>query len=75
MNIEIKDWRQLPNSDLNKAKKVVADKNNSLRQLSKITQIPYQTLVNYRHKLEKLDKASGDKINRLSQVYDAMQKD
>lgn len=74
MNIEIKDWRQLPNSDLNKAKKLVKDKNTNLKELSKLTSIPYQTLVNYRYDIGKLDNAIGVRINRLSQVYDALKK-
>lgn len=66
----LKNWQDERGSELNRAKALIADKNNSLKQISKITKIPYQSLCNYRANMSSLDKASWLRINLLSQVYD-----
>ena len=66
----LKSWQDERGSELDRAKALIADKNNSLKQISEITKIPYQSLRNYRANISSLDKASWLRINLLSQVYD-----
>lgn len=66
----LKNWHDERGSELDRAKALIADKNNSLKQISEITKIPYQSLCNYRANISSLDKASWLRINLLSQVYD-----
>lgn len=71
MTMEVlKNWRDEGGSDLKRAKAVIADKNNSLTEVSRITRIPIQTLRNYRHDISKLDRASWRRVNLLAQMYD-----
>lgn len=66
----LKNWRDKGGSELDKAKTIIADKNTSLKNLSLLTKIPYQSLVNYRAELSKLDRASWERINLLAQSFD-----
>lgn len=66
----LKNWRDKGGSELDKAKAIIADKNTSLKNLSLLTKIPYQSLVNYRAELSKLDRASWKRINLLAQSFD-----
>lgn len=66
----LKNGQDERGSELDHAKALIADKNNSLTQISEITKIPYQSLRNYRANISSLDKASWLRINLLSQVYD-----
>lgn len=66
----LKSWRDKGGSELDKAKTIIADKNTSLKNLSLLTKIPYQSLVNYRAELSKLDRASWKRINLLAQSFD-----
>lgn len=68
--MKIKNWQDIPDSDLNKAKKLLADRNNKVNYLSEITGIDYHVLTNYRYNLDSLDNASGERINKLAQFYD-----
>ena len=65
-----KNWRDKGGSELDKAKTIIADKNTNLKNLSLLTKIPYQSLVNYRANLSKLDRASWKRINLLAQSFD-----
>lgn len=67
---KLRNWRDECGSELDRAKALIADRNNSLKQISEITNIPYQSLRNYRANISSLDKASWLRINLLSQVYD-----
>lgn len=71
--IKLRNWQDGRGSQLARAKAVIADKNTNLTKLSKKTNIPYQSLVNYRSNISKLDKASWKRINVLSQVYDILE--
>lgn len=66
----LKNWRDKGGSELDKAKAIIADKNTNLKNLSLLTKIPYQSLVNYRANLSKLDRASWKRINLLAQSFD-----
>lgn len=72
--IKLRNWQDGSCTQLERAKAVIADKNTNLTKLSKKTNIPYQSLVNYRSDISKLDKASWQRINVLSQVYDILEK-
>lgn len=62
-------------SALDRAKKLlsVSDWANSPKEISRVTGVKYQALLNYRQDLDKLDKASWNTINELSQLYDIYQ--
>ena len=62
-------------SALDRAKKLlsVSDWANSPKEISRATGVKYQALLNYRQDLDKLDKASWNTINELSQLYDIYQ--
>lgn len=66
----LNNWRNKGGSELDKAKTIIADKNTNLKNLSLLTKIPYQSLVNYRANLSKLDRASWKRINLLAQSFD-----
>lgn len=66
----LKNWRDKGGSELDKAKAIIADKNTNLKNLSLLTKIPYQSLVNYRANLSKLDRASWKRISILAQSFD-----
>lgn len=66
----LKNWREKGGSELDKAKTIIADKNTNLKNLSLLAKIPYQSLVNYRANLSKLDRASWKRINLLAQSFD-----
>ena len=57
-------------SDLDKAKIILTSKDILVKDLSKLTKIRYQTLVNYRQDLTRLDRASWAIINKLARIYD-----
>lgn len=71
MKLKISNWRDEEGSELEKAKRLLSNKEVSVKEISKLTNLKYQTLVNYRQDLKKLDKASWQTINKLSQFYDA----
>lgn len=71
--VYLKNWQDKRGTETARAKALIADKNTNLTELSKKTNIPYQSLVNYRADISKLDKASWQRINVLSQVYDILE--
>lgn len=70
---KLKNWQDERGSALDRAKKLLSDSANSPKDISKATGVKYQTLLNYRQDLDKLDKASWNTINKLSQLYDIYQ--
>ena len=68
--VKFNNWRDARGSELEKAKKVIADKKVKLVDISKNLGIPYETLKNYRQDISKLDKASWSTVNKLSQLGD-----
>lgn len=67
---KLKNWRDERGSELDRAKALLLNKNNSLAEINKQTKIPYQSLRNYRVNIDKLKDASWKRVNVLSQLYD-----
>ena len=67
---KLKNWRDECGSELDRAKALLLNKNNSLAEINKQTKIPYQSLRNYRVNIDKLKDASWKRVNVLSQLYD-----
>lgn len=65
----IDKWTDKYGNDLEKAKKVVSDKNISLINLSKATNIPYSSIRIYSHDPSKLDNASWKRIKLLANAF------
>lgn len=57
-------------NDLEKAKLLIENKNNSLVDISRKYNIPVQTLRNLRHDPSKMKKASWERVHLLAQIYD-----
>ena len=57
-------------NDLEKAKLLIENKNNSLVDISRKYNIPVQTLRNLRHDHSNMKKASWERVNLLAQIYD-----
>lgn len=72
MKIKLKNWRDENGSDLDKAKALILNKDTNLSEVSRILDMPVQTLRNYRAKPETLNKASWTRINQLAQVNDVL---
>ena len=47
-DIHVKNWRDERGSELEKAQRLIQDRNNSLKEVSEITGIPLPTLKAYR---------------------------
>ena len=56
--------------DLEKAKALILNRSIRLKELSKITGIPYQTLKHYSSEPSKLDDARASRVNLLAKIYD-----
>lgn len=65
----VNNTNQYEPSMLDRAKKVVQDKNKTLAQLSKETHIPEATLKSYRANPEKLSTAAWNRVDTLSKNY------
>ena len=61
-------------NDLEKAIAFIEDKNNSLLEVSKKHDIPYQTLRNWRSNPKQLRKSSWQRVHLLATLYDEQQK-
>lgn len=70
---KLKNWQDKRGSALDRAKMLLSDNANSPKDISKATGVKYQTLLNYRQDLDKLDNAGWSTINKLSQLYDIYQ--
>lgn len=68
--VKLKNWRDERGSQLERAKKVLMDKDIDLHDLSRLVRIPYQVLNDYRKSIDNLDNAYWEHINRLAQAYD-----
>lgn len=56
--------------DLEKARALILNRSTRLKQLSKITGIPYPTLKHYSSEPSKLDDAKASRVNLLAKIYD-----
>ena len=68
---KVDNWRDERGSGLEKAKKLITDKNVDLVAVSKKVNIPYHILRVYRQNFSKLKKARWEHINKLSQLADS----
>lgn len=68
--IKFDNWRDEQGSDLDKAKRILADKNIKLVEVSKNLGLSYQTLRNYRQNVSKLDNAKWKMIYKLARLAD-----
>lgn len=62
-------------NELEKAKAVLVDKRISLKDLSKISGVGYQTMKNYRMNNTRLDRASWQTIHNMAQTYERLERD
>ena len=56
--------------DLEKARALISNRGTSLKELSKVTGIPYPTLKHYSSEPNKLDNAKASRVNLLAKIYD-----
>ena len=56
--------------DLEKAKALISDRRTNLKELSKVTKIPYPTLKHYSADLTKLDNAKASRVDLFAKIYD-----
>ena len=56
--------------DLEKARALILNRSTHLKELSKVTGIPYQTLKHYSSEPSKLDDAKASRVNLLAKIYD-----
>lgn len=70
--VKFDNWRDARGSELEKAKRLIKSKKIRLIDISKKLGIPYQSVKNYTRKDSKLDKASWERVNKLSQLEDAL---
>lgn len=68
--VKLKNWHDERGSQLERAKKVLMDKDIDLHDLSRLVRIPYLVLNDYRKSIDNLDNAYWEHINRLAQAYD-----
>ncbi len=61
-------------NELEKALAFIKDKNNSLIEISRKHDIPYQTLRNWRSNPDKLSKSSWERVHLLAALYDKKEK-
>jgi hypothetical protein len=66
----IANWREERGSSLDRAKKLVSAPDSSVKAISDLTGINYQTVANYRQKPDTLDKATWQKVDALGRAYD-----
>lgn len=68
--VKLKNWRDERGSQLERAKKVLMDKDIDLHDLSRLVRIPYLVLNDYRKSIDNLDNAYWEDLNKLAQAYD-----
>ncbi|MCR1891448.1 helix-turn-helix transcriptional regulator [Ligilactobacillus murinus] len=73
MKIKIENWRDRQGNDLDKARKLLADKNISDTQIVRGTGINKVSINNYRHGKTDIERAKWSIVNRLAQMYDALE--
>lgn len=73
MKIKIENWRDRQGNDLDKARKLLADKNISDTQIVRGTGINKVSINNYRHGKTDIERAKWTVVNSLAQMYDALE--
>ena len=73
MKIKINSCRDRYGNDLDKARKLLADKNISDAQIVKGTGINKVSINNYRNGKTSIEKAKWTAVNSLAQMYDALE--
>lgn len=73
MKIKIENWRDRQGDDLDKARKLLADKSISDAQIVRGTGINKVSINNYRHGKTSIEKAKWTVVNKLAQMYDALE--
>lgn len=68
--IKFDNWRDARGSELDRAKKIIVNRDVKISDASKLLGIPDQSLRNYRQDPAKLDKSSWERVNKLSQLAD-----
>lgn len=68
--IKLKNWRDERGSQLERAKKVLMDKDIDLHDLSRLVRIPYLELKDYQESIDNLHNAYWEDLNKLAQAYD-----
>lgn len=68
--IKLKNWRDERGSQLERAKKVLMDKDIDLHDLSRLVRIPYLELKHYQETIDNLHNAYWEDLNKLAQAYD-----
>jgi sulfur relay (sulfurtransferase) DsrC/TusE family protein len=66
----LKNWRDARGSQLDRATKIITDKNTNMVALSQLTKINAYVLRNYRYKPDTLERANWKTINKLAQAQD-----
>lgn len=66
----IANWREERGSSLDRAKKLVSAPDSSVKAISDLTGINYQTVANYRQRPDTLDNATWKKVDALGRAYD-----
>lgn len=61
-------------NDLEKANKLVHDKNVSLNDISDVTGIPFESLKNWRYNRSKIENSAWKRIHALAEYYDCVVK-
>ena len=69
-DVHLQNWRDERGSELEKAQRLIQDRNNSLKEVSEVTGIPLPTLKAYRGNPDKLTTAAWERVNKLSQMED-----
>lgn len=64
------NWKEERGTALDRAKKLVSAPDSSVKAISDLTGINYQTVANYRQKPDTLDKATWQKVDALGRAYD-----
>ena len=70
--VKFDNWRDARGSELDKAKRLIKSKKIRLIDISKKLGIPYQSVKGYTRKNSQLNKASWERVNKLSQLEDAL---
>ena len=73
MKIKIDNWRDRHGNDLDKAKKLLADKSVTNKQIVDVTGISKLSISNYRTGKTDIEKAKWSIVNKLAQMYDILE--
>lgn len=73
MKIKIDNWRDRHGNDLDKAKRLLADKSITNKQIVDVTGISKLSISNYRTGKTDIEKAKWSIVNKLAQMYDILE--